>query len=122
MYAERGDLDRALAMYRAAADLVPGYAYAWHDMFAALHARARTGQVDVPAMRAALDNAKRTGAGQPGLGATYLAQLEGVLEGWARRATAGPGVAVRRPRRAGQPRRPGAGARKRVSAKKTPAP
>ncbi|HJS73979.1 MAG TPA: hypothetical protein VJ921_06810, partial [Vicinamibacteria bacterium] len=32
----------------------------------------------------ALDNVKKTGTGQPGLSATYLTQLEGILERWAR--------------------------------------
>jgi tetratricopeptide (TPR) repeat protein len=84
VYAERGQLDRALDMYRVATELVPQYSYAWHDMFGALNEKARAGDVDVSAMRLALDNVKRTGTGQPGLSATYLAQLEGILERWAR--------------------------------------
>ncbi len=99
VYAERGQIDRAISMYRAATELVPQYSYAWHDMFAALNEKARAGDVDVAAMRLALDNVKKTGTGQPGLSATYLTQLEGVLEGWARAEPDRPVAA-----RAGKPR------------------
>ncbi len=99
VYAERGQFDRALDMYRAATELVPQYSYAWHDMFAALNEKARAGHVDVAAMRLALDNVKKTGTGQPGLSATYLAQLEGILETWARAERDRPAAA-----RAGKPR------------------
>jgi tetratricopeptide (TPR) repeat protein len=102
VYAERGEVDRALEMYRAAADLAPTYAYAWHDMFAALDQKARAGEVDVPAMRLALENAKRTGRGIPGLSATYLAELEERLARWAaggRRVTPGSAAPAPRPRR-----------------------
>jgi tetratricopeptide (TPR) repeat protein len=100
VYFERGQIDRAIEMYRAATELVPQYSYAWHDLFGALNEKARAGDIDVSAMRLALDNVKKTGTGQPGLSATYLAQLEGILEGWARAAPHRPPAA-----RAGKPRK-----------------
>jgi tetratricopeptide (TPR) repeat protein len=83
VYAERNQPDRALDMYRAATALAPTYAYAWHDIFAALDQKARAGQVDVTAMREALDNARRTGTGLPGLSASHLDELEARLAWWA---------------------------------------
>jgi tetratricopeptide (TPR) repeat protein len=83
VYAARGQLDRALEMSRQAIELVPSYAYAWHDMFAALDGKARKGQIDVAAMRRALDNTRKYGSGQPGLSANHLADLEHLVQHWA---------------------------------------
>ena len=84
VYAERGQLDRAIELYRAAVEMIPTYAYAWHDLFGALDGKARRGEVNVPAMREALAKVKATGAGQPGLSAEYLAGLEARLATWER--------------------------------------
>lgn len=75
----RGDLDRAVENYRLAVTLLPGYAYAWHDLFGAYYERARRGQVDLAAMREALDQTRRTGQSIPGLSGQYLDQLEARL-------------------------------------------
>ena len=114
VYAERGQMDRALDMYRSAAEVYPANAYAWHDMFAALDQEARAGRLDVIAMRRALDNVRRTGAGQPGLSADHLADLEARYEAWAGTAAPAPQppalntgrarkITAPRPRRAPKP-------------------
>src|SRR5262249_45925208 len=82
LYAERGDLDRAIACYRQAVDLNPAHAYAWHDLFGAYHGLARRGRIELEEMRHALQKVKETGAGLPGLGADYIRQLEGYLAYW----------------------------------------
>jgi hypothetical protein len=59
----------------------PYYAYAWHDLFGALYELAKRGDAEIAAARRALDMARRTGTGQPGLGAAYLDECERRLEG-----------------------------------------
>jgi tetratricopeptide (TPR) repeat protein len=82
VYYGRGDNVKAIENYRVATTLVPRYAYAWHDMFAAYVALAQAGKVDLAAMCEALQKTKEYGAGIPGLDAGYIAQLEGMLAAW----------------------------------------
>jgi tetratricopeptide (TPR) repeat protein len=82
IYYQRGDFDQAIKLSLAAVQLAPDYAYAWHDLFGALVARAQRGDVDLPAMHNAIEQLQRTGAGQPGLDARYLAQLAEHLRRW----------------------------------------
>ena len=79
---ERGDLEGAIRLYRLALELEPGYAYAWHDLLAALLLKARAGEVDLPGLETALARLQATGAGLPGLGADHMAQLEAQVADW----------------------------------------
>jgi tetratricopeptide (TPR) repeat protein len=83
----RGDLHEAIRWYRAAIDIEPAYSYAWHDLFGAHDALARRGEIDLPAMRLALEGTKLSSGGlasaaQPGLDRQYLARMEGRLAHW----------------------------------------
>ena len=69
----------AIADYRQAVDLLPDYAYAWHDMFLAYFKLAEQGNIDLPAMRMALAKTKETGVGVQGLDTTEIALLESML-------------------------------------------
>jgi tetratricopeptide (TPR) repeat protein len=91
IYNDRGDLAEAVRSYRLALELVPHYAYAWHDLLGALLQQAQKGQIDLPAMEQALARLKATGAGAPGLGAAHVASLDAYVGRW--RVT--PAVAVR---------------------------
>jgi tetratricopeptide (TPR) repeat protein len=82
VYYGRGDFDKAIENYRVATTLVPTYAYAWHDMFGAYVELARSGKINLKEMRHALQKAKETGQGIPGLDASYIAQLENTLREW----------------------------------------
>jgi tetratricopeptide (TPR) repeat protein len=82
VYYARGDLEAAISNYRLALDLIPNYAYAWHDLLLALAQQAEAGHVDLPAMENALSQVRSTGAGLPGLGAGELAQLERIVATW----------------------------------------
>ena len=82
VYYARGDLKAAIRNYRLALDLIPEYAYAWHDLLLALEKQAEAGLVDLPAMENALSQVKSTGAGLPGLGMGQLAQLERIVARW----------------------------------------
>jgi tetratricopeptide (TPR) repeat protein len=65
--AARGKFRDAVAYYQLATSLDPKNAYAWHDMFLAYYQLAKQGDIDVPAMRQALDKTRQTGRGWPGL-------------------------------------------------------
>jgi len=83
LYAARGEFEKALECYRLATLLAPDYAYSWHDMFAAYCGLAKSGKLELEAMRLALRKVKETGQGIPGLGADYIAQqLEPLLRYW----------------------------------------
>jgi tetratricopeptide (TPR) repeat protein len=82
VYYARGDLKAAIRNYRLALDLMPDYAYAWHDLLLALAQQAEAGLVDLPAMENALSQVKSTGAALPGLGMGQLAQLERIVARW----------------------------------------
>jgi tetratricopeptide (TPR) repeat protein len=78
----RGELDAAIENYKLAVKIVPGYAYAWHDLFLAYVERAKQGKPDLAGMREALENTRRTGQGIPGLGEKSLQQLDQLLRYW----------------------------------------
>lgn len=79
LHHQRGQYRESIVDYKLATSMLPGYAYAWHDMFLAYFELARQGEVDLPAMRNALERTKETGAGWPGLDARTIAQLESML-------------------------------------------
>jgi len=60
VYYARGDLEAAIRNYRLALDLIPDYAYAWHDLLLVLAQQAEAGHVDLPAMENALSQVKST--------------------------------------------------------------
>ena len=76
---QRRQFRDAIADYQLAVSLAPNYAYAWHDMFLAYFGLAQNGEVEVAAMREALDKAKENAAGWPGLDAKTMRQLEAML-------------------------------------------
>lgn len=84
---QRGDFEAAIEKYKQAVSLCPDHMYAWHDMFAAYYELAKRGNVDLDAMRHALNMLKQTGQGAPGLGAGHVAQLESILRKLERDAT-----------------------------------
>lgn len=91
----RGDLDAAIKNYKLAVKIVPGYAYAWHDLFVAYAEKAKQGKPDLAAMRKALEKTRQTGQGIPGLGEKSLQQLEQLLRYWEQQPTG-----EKKPRRA----------------------
>lgn len=78
----RGELDLAIENSRLAVTLAPDYAYAWHDLFGAYVEQARKGKPNIPAMREALENTRRTGMSIPGMSEQYLDQLAATLATW----------------------------------------
>lgn len=76
---QRGDFVAAIENYKLAASLYPNHMYAWHDIFLAYYELARRGQVNLDAMRHALEKLKQTGKGAPGLGDQHIARLEAIL-------------------------------------------
>lgn len=99
---QRGEMSEAIAFSRQALELDDGYAYAWHDLFAAYDGLARQGQLDLAAMREALDRLKTTRTGHPGLGDDVIADFEARLAAWERSA---PGRPTGTPARGTKPRR-----------------
>ena len=80
VHQQRQDFRSAIENYELSTSLYPDHCYSWHDIFAAHYELARHGEKpDLEAMRRSLDMVKKTGQGQPGLGAQHLAQLEAVL-------------------------------------------
>jgi tetratricopeptide (TPR) repeat protein len=75
----RGQYREAIADFQLATSLVPDYAYAWHDMFVTYFELAKRGEVDLKAMRQALNKTRETGLGLPTLDAKYIASLEAKL-------------------------------------------
>jgi hypothetical protein len=65
---------------------LPTYAYAWHDLFAALDLRARQGRIDVGLMLQAVEQVRATGLGQPGLSASHVEDLQRRVLYWATEA------------------------------------
>ena len=82
VYAEQGDYDRAIAEYRIALGVAPTYAYAWHDLFLALGAKASAGELDLAALRNAYDNLERCAGPYPNLEPAYLEQIRQLLQRW----------------------------------------
>ena len=99
VYYKRGDLDAAIRHYRQALEIEPGYSYAWHDLFGALHAQARQGRINLDAMRLALKMTKETSLTQagrhPGLGENYLADMDGWMRECEERAKHYPHLEAR---------------------------
>jgi tetratricopeptide (TPR) repeat protein len=79
----RGQYPQAIADYQLATDILPNYAYAWHDMFLTYIEMARQGNVDLAGMRHALDETKANAPGEPGLDPEYLTRLEALLNQYA---------------------------------------
>ncbi len=75
----RGEYESAIENYKMATVLYPKHCYAWHDMFLCYYELARRGQVNLDAMRYALEKAKATGEGVPGLGVQHFAKLEDIF-------------------------------------------
>jgi hypothetical protein len=74
------DLRGAIACYEQVVDVCPQHAYAWHDMFLAQYELAKQGErVDLDAMRHALEETEKTGAGMPGLGAAEIRTMRSML-------------------------------------------
>lgn len=82
VYLERGDPRTALDYYRKATSLDPSYSYAWHDLFLALHELAKRNEIYLAGMREAIDKARQTGAGMPGLAADTFAFMERAYGHW----------------------------------------
>ena len=80
LYARRS-YRAAAGYYQIVTTIDPTYAYAWHDLFGALYELAKRGDAEIAAARRALDMTRRTGTGQPGLGAAYLDACERRLKG-----------------------------------------
>jgi tetratricopeptide (TPR) repeat protein len=72
----QGQWDSAIEFYRQALAILPGYAYAWHDLFSAYLEQARLGKPDWPKMQEALAGLKRSAPGYRGLDPEYIASLE----------------------------------------------
>jgi tetratricopeptide (TPR) repeat protein len=82
VYAERGDYEKAIELYREATSLEPAYEYAWHDLFAAYDALASQGSLDLAGMRHAYNQLCATADGYPNLDGDYLQQLGERLTHW----------------------------------------
>lgn len=86
VYHLMGEYEKAIISYKRATTLCPDYAYAWHDLFGAYDALACRGVLNLEEMQHAYLKLRETaGAGLPGLGLEYLAQLESRLHGWEQR-------------------------------------
>jgi tetratricopeptide (TPR) repeat protein len=72
----RGESREALARYREAVRVLPGYAYAWHDLLLELLAAVPRGPGDAGEMHEALDQLRRTGRGVAGIDAARIAWFE----------------------------------------------
>jgi len=88
----RGDFLAAIEKYKLATTLNPAHMYAWHDMFGAYYELATRGEVNLKAMREALDQVKKTGLGAPGLSAHHIAELEQLLAEFGKKAAAPPRI------------------------------
>jgi tetratricopeptide (TPR) repeat protein len=76
---QRKQYREAIENYRIAVAILPTYAYAWHDLFSCYEALAQNGNVDLEAMRFALDKTAETGKGWPNLDEAYIASLRAML-------------------------------------------
>ncbi len=82
IYAGLGQFEKAIDLSEHATSLRPGYAYAWHDLFAAYAALASGGSLNLERMRNAYAGLCATAAGVPGLNPSYLKQLGERLRDW----------------------------------------
>jgi tetratricopeptide (TPR) repeat protein len=83
LLSRRGQYDEAIKLYKRVVATLPNYAYAWHDLFAALDLRARQGRIDVDLMAEAVEQVRATGLGQPGLSASHVEDLQRRVLHWA---------------------------------------
>jgi len=74
-----GEFERAAEYERKAVELLPSYAYAWHDLYLTSLELQRRGKVTLPALRSILKHLKETAPGIRGLEPERLAQLEALL-------------------------------------------
>ena len=74
-----GEFERAAEYERKAVELLPSYAYAWHDLYLTSLELQRRGKVTLPALRSILKRLKETAPGNRGLEPERLAQLEALL-------------------------------------------
>jgi len=84
---QRGQIRESITDYQLAVSLMPTYAYAWHDMLLAYFTLAQNGEVDLPAMRNALDKLKQNAAGWQGVDKKRIAQMEAMLKQFERPQT-----------------------------------
>jgi tetratricopeptide (TPR) repeat protein len=94
VYYERGDAVTAIEYYRTALEIEPRYCYAWHDLFLAYDKLARRGAINLAGMREAIDKARETGAGLPGLGDDKFEALDLLFHGWRRQVAQYPHLEV----------------------------
>jgi tetratricopeptide (TPR) repeat protein len=85
--AERGQYEAAIEYYGQATDLLPAYANAWHDLFAAYDALARQGDVRLAELERSYTRLRALAPGTHGLEPEYLDQLGTLLDHWRARAT-----------------------------------
>ena len=69
----------AIHYYQAATSLLPGYAYAWHDMFLSYYQLAEQGSADLTEMARALAKTKETGQGVPPFDRNYFEGLDQMM-------------------------------------------
>jgi tetratricopeptide (TPR) repeat protein len=86
---QKGDYVGAIEKYKVATSILPEQCYSWHDMFGCYLELAKQGHVDAEAMRHALEMVNKTGLGQPGLSAHYIAQLAEWMKPFETEGTAG---------------------------------
>jgi tetratricopeptide (TPR) repeat protein len=84
-----GDFKRAVECSRRAVTILPGYAYAWGDLFLAYDGLAEHGEIDLVGLRQAVQQMKATGTEQP-LVTSCVAEYESHLRKWERRARSQP--------------------------------
>lgn len=72
----------AIPYHRAAVAMDPQYCYAWHDLFASYDVLAQRGAINLAGMREAIDRARETGLGKPGLGNDKFEFLERRFDHW----------------------------------------
>lgn len=76
VHSYRGESTEAIACYREAVEILPDYAYAWHDLLLELLTEARRGRYEPAAMKEALERLRETGLRVQGVGAARIAQFE----------------------------------------------
>jgi tetratricopeptide (TPR) repeat protein len=82
VYHARAQYDAAITCYEQATDLVPTYAYAWHDMFGAYVALAAQGDIRLDELERSYARLRAVASSAPGLRPEYLDELGERLEWW----------------------------------------
>jgi len=96
VHSHRGESAEAIECYRRAVGILPGYAYAWHDLLLELLAVARRGPHEPEELRQVLERLRATGRDAPGVGAERVAWFENEIAALAARAKPGRGGGSRR--------------------------